>query len=150
MESWGPHPSSNQRRNWICPCVYVLQTTSQKEIFYGGVRTSCKKKRAGRAKFVVFSFTYWVHCRRRHRGLRCCSQDLSTCVNVRNSNTVLVKTPAICSLDIYSHVCYPRLGPLQINLLRFSANRHLGGEGKKIRCCRKIYIFQRNNQSWMN
>ena len=61
--------------------VYVLQTTTQNEFFYGGVRTSCKKKRAGRAKFVVFSFTYWAHCRRRHRGLRCCSQDLSTCVN---------------------------------------------------------------------
>ena len=25
---------------------------------YGGVRTSCKEKRAGRAKFAVFSFTY--------------------------------------------------------------------------------------------
>ena len=46
------------------------------------VQVNCKEKRAGRAKFVgVFSFTYWVHCRRCHRGLRCCSQDLSTCVN---------------------------------------------------------------------
>ena len=27
-----------------------------KRIFYGGVRTSCKIKRAGRAKFVVFFF----------------------------------------------------------------------------------------------
>ena len=40
-----------------------------------------KKKRAGRAKFVVFSFTFWAHCRRRHRGLRCCSQNLSTSAN---------------------------------------------------------------------
>ena len=61
--------------------VYVLQTTSPKEIFYGGVRTGCKEKRAGRAKFAVFPFTYWAHCRRRHRGLRRCSQDLSICVN---------------------------------------------------------------------
>ena len=78
-ESWGPHPSSDSR-NWICPGVYVLQTTSQKEI-YSGVRTGCKEKRAGRAKFVVFSFTYWAHCSRCHHCLRRCSQDLSMCVN---------------------------------------------------------------------
>ena len=54
--------------------VYVLQTTSQKEI--------CQEKRARRAKFVIFSFTYRTHCRRRHRQLRRCTQDLSTCVNV--------------------------------------------------------------------
>ena len=61
---------------------------------------------------------------------------------VRNSNTVLVKTPAICSLDIYSHVCYPRLGPLLIDLLRFLGNRHLGGEGKKFVVVEKICISQ--------
>ena len=44
---------------------FGLQTTSQKEIFYGGVRTGCKEKRAGRSKFVAFSFIYWAHCRRR-------------------------------------------------------------------------------------
>ena len=37
---------------------FGLQTASQKEIFYGGVRTGCKEKRAGRSKFVVFSFIY--------------------------------------------------------------------------------------------
>ena len=42
-----------QRRNLICPCVYVLQNTSQKEI-YGCVRTACAEKRSGSAKFVVF------------------------------------------------------------------------------------------------
>ena len=41
-----------RRSNWICPCVYVLQTTSQKEI-HGCVRTGWKEKRAGNAKFVV-------------------------------------------------------------------------------------------------
>ena len=79
---------------------FGLQTTSQKEIFYGGVRTGCKEKRAGRSKFVVFSVIYWAHCRRRRslgreetlargnacyagyrRRLRRCSQDLSMCVN---------------------------------------------------------------------
>ena len=45
------------------------QTTWQKEIFYDGVRTGCKEKRAGCSKFVVFSFIYWAHCRRR-RSLR--------------------------------------------------------------------------------
>ena len=58
---------------------FGLQTTSQKEIFYGGIRTGCKAKRAGRSKFVAFSFIYWAHCRRRR--LRRCSQDLSMCVN---------------------------------------------------------------------
>ena len=48
---------------------FGLQTASQKEIFYGGVHTGCKGKRAGRSKFVVFSFIYWAHCRRR-RSLR--------------------------------------------------------------------------------
>ena len=66
---------------------YGLQTTSQKEIFYGGVRTGFKEKRAGHAKFVVFSFIYWAHCRsrsrrrRRHCRLRRCFQDLLMCVN---------------------------------------------------------------------
>ena len=45
------------------------------------VRTGCKEKRTGPAKFAVFSFTYRAHCRRRHRGVRRCSQDLSICVN---------------------------------------------------------------------
>ena len=62
---------------------------------------------------------------------------------VRNSNTVLVKTPAIFSLDIYSHVCYPRFGPLLIDLLRFSGNRHLGGEGRKVVVVEKIYISKK-------
>ena len=48
---------------------FGLQTASQKEIFYGGVHTGCKEKRVGRSKFVVFSFIYWAHCRRR-RSLR--------------------------------------------------------------------------------
>ena len=52
-ESWNRTQFRTRRRNWICPCVYVLQTTSQKEI-YGRVRTDCKEKRAGRAKFVFF------------------------------------------------------------------------------------------------
>ena len=52
-ESWNRTQFRTQKRNWICPCVYVLQTTSQKEI-YGRVRTGCKEKRAERAKFVVF------------------------------------------------------------------------------------------------
>ena len=43
MESWGR----------ICSCVYVLQTSLQKEL-YGRVRTGCKEKRTGRANFVVF------------------------------------------------------------------------------------------------
>ena len=51
------------------------------KFFYGGVRTGCKEKCAGRAKFAAFSFTNWAHCRRRHRRLRRCSQDLSMCVN---------------------------------------------------------------------
>ena len=42
-----------QRRNWICRCVYVLQTTLQKEICCH-VNTGCEEKHAGRAKFVVF------------------------------------------------------------------------------------------------
>ena len=37
----------------FCPCVYVLQTTAPKEI-YDRVRTGCKEKRTGYAKFVVF------------------------------------------------------------------------------------------------
>ena len=42
-----------QRRNLICPCVYVLQTMARKE-FLSRVRTGCKENCAGRAKFVVF------------------------------------------------------------------------------------------------
>ena len=57
--------------------------------------------------------------------------------------SVFVKTPAICSLDIYSHVCYPRFGPLLIDLLRLSGNRHLGGEGKKFVVVEKIYISKK-------
>ena len=81
MESWGRTQVRISEETEFVPVFTSSKTTSQKEVFYGGVRTSCKEKRAGRAKFFVFSFTYWAHCRRRHRGLRCCSQDLSTCVN---------------------------------------------------------------------
>ena len=31
----------------------------------------------------------------------------------------------------YIHECYQRFGSLLNDLLRFSGNRHLGGEGKK-------------------
>ena len=44
---------------------------------------------------------------------------------------------------MYSHVCYPRLGPLLIDLLRFLRNRHLGGEGKKFVVVEKIYISKK-------
>ena len=121
---------------------FGLQTKSQKEIFYGGVCTDCKEKRAGSSKFVVFSFIYWAQCRRRR--LRRCSQDLSMCVNGQESEHGFSKTA--CHLFTRQiHVCYPRFGPLLNGLLPFSGNRHLGGEGKKSRCCRKN-IFQRNNQ----
>ena len=43
----------SQRKLNLSLCVYVLQTTSQKEI-YCRVHTGCKEKRATRAKFVVF------------------------------------------------------------------------------------------------
>ena len=73
----GPHASSNSEKklNSFGSCVYVLQTTGFKE------------KRAARAKFVVFHFTYWArfdwcsHCRRTHRRLRRWSQDLSMFLN---------------------------------------------------------------------
>ena len=52
-ESWGPHPTSDSEKTLILPCVYGLQTTAQKKI-YDRVRTGCKEKRAGSAKFVVF------------------------------------------------------------------------------------------------
>ena len=51
------------------------------KFFDGGVRTGCKEKRTGRAKFAAFSFTNWACCSRRYRRLRRCSQDLSMCVN---------------------------------------------------------------------
>ena len=120
---------------------YGLQTTSQKEIFYGGDRTGFKEKRAGHAKFVVFSFIYWVHCRSRRRRLRRCFQDLSMCVNGYISEHGFSKNA--CHLFTrYIHVCYPRFGPLRNDLLPFSGNRHLGGEGKKVRCCRKNIYFK--------
>ena len=60
---------------------------------------------------------------------------------VRNPNTVSVNTPAIFSLDIYV------IKIRSINeLLRFSGNPHLRGEGKKVSCFRKN-TFPRNNQS---
>ena len=46
----------------------------------GRVRTGCKKER-WTCKICCFSFTYYVHCRRRHRRLPRCSEDLSMCVN---------------------------------------------------------------------
>ena len=42
----------------------------------------------------------------------------------------------------YIRKCYPRFGPLLNDLLRFSGNRHLGGEGKKVRCYRKNIHFK--------
>ena len=62
-------------------CLRPLKQRRKRKFFAVVFLQVVKKKRAGHAKFFVFSFTYWAHCRRRHRALRCCSQDLSTCVN---------------------------------------------------------------------
>ena len=86
-ESWNRTQFRTQRRNWICPCVYVLQTTSQKEI-YGRVRTGCKEKRAGRAKFVFFHLLIGL------------ITVVVTSAFAQHS-TVLVKAPAIFSLHMY-------------------------------------------------
>ena len=101
--------TQRQRRNWICPCVYVLQTTAEKEI-YDRVRTGCKEKRTGPAK-CCFSFTYWAHCR--HRRLRRCSQDLSMCVNGQESEHVFGKNA--CHL-FTRYICYSRFGPFFVSL----------------------------------
>ena len=103
------------------------------KFFDGGVRTGCKEKRAGRAKFAAFSFTNWARCSRRHRRLRRCSRDLSMCVNGLESEHGFRKTtPAICSLrDIL--VCYPRFGPLLNDLLNpFLGKPTFGWRRKKI------------------
>ena len=101
--------TQRQRRNWICPCVYVLQTKAEKEI-YDRVRTGCKEKRTGPAK-CCFSFTYWAHCR--HRRLRRCSQDLSMCVNGQESEHVFGKNA--CHL-FTRYICYSRFGPFFVSL----------------------------------
>ena len=70
--------------------------------------------------------------------VRRCSQDLSM---VRNPNTFLVKTPAIFSLDI--NVIQDSKNN---ELLRFSGNRHLGREEKKVRCFGKNIFFKETSR----
>ena len=78
----GPHPSSDSAKKLkFSLCLRPPNNVAKGNFFYGGVRTGCKEKHAGRAKFVVFSFTNWAHCRRRHRRLCRFSQNLSMCVN---------------------------------------------------------------------
>ena len=72
-----------QRRKWIRPCVYLLQTTSQTSRSY---RTK-KEKRAARANFVVYLLG----------SSRLTFSSVSvmiTFVVARNPNTFLIKTPA--------------------------------------------------------
>ena len=52
------------------------------------------------------------------------------CVNGYESEHGFTKN-ACYLFTRYIHECYPRFGPLLNDLLRFSGNRHLGGEGKK-------------------
>ena len=97
-----------------------------------------KKSALDVQNLLFFSFTYWAHCRRRHRHLRRCSQDLSMCVNGQESEHGFSKHAFIFSLDIYV------IKIRSINeLLRFSGNPHLRGEGKKVSCFRKRKNFSK-------
>ena len=72
-----------QRRKWIRPCVYLLQTTSQTSRSY---RTK-KEKRAARAKFAVYLSGS-------SRLTFSSVAVMITFVVARNPNTFLIKTPA--------------------------------------------------------
>ena len=118
--------------------------------FYGGVRTSCKKKPAGRAKFVVFSFTYWVHCRRRHRGLRCCSQDLSTCVNRQEFEHGFSKNACHLFTRYIQSCMLSKTRSITDWFTSFLGKPTFGWRGKKIRCCRKnIYFKETTRVEWI-
>ena len=105
MESWGPHPSSDQRRNWICPCVYVLQTTSQNEFFYGGVRTSCKKSALDVQNLLFFLLLIGLIAVAVTMAFVVAPRIYRLVQTVRNSNTVLVKTPAMSVFTRYIQSC---------------------------------------------
>ena len=72
-----------QRRKWIRPCVYLLQTTSQTSRSY---RTK-KEKRAACAKFAVYLSGS-------SRLTFSSVAVMITFVVARNPNTFLIKTPA--------------------------------------------------------
>ena len=72
-----------QRRKWIRPCVYLLQTTSQTSRSY---RTQ-KEKRAARVKFAVYLSGS-------SRLTFSSVAVMITFVVARNPNTFLIKTPA--------------------------------------------------------
>ena len=103
-------------------CLRPGQTKSQKEI-QRRVHTGCKEKRATRAKFVVFyllielvSFDVLVAvavsvAASPAVAVRLCSQDLSTCVNGKESEQVFGKNA--CHLFTRSiYICHSRFGPL--------------------------------------
>ena len=93
------------------------------------------QKRARRAIFVVF-FIYFLG------SLPSPSSLFPGFIDVRKRLGNGFSKNACQIFTRYIRVCYPRFGPLLNDLLRFSGNRHLGGEGKKVRCCRKNVHFK--------
>ena len=79
-----------------------------KENKKGRVRTGCKKER-WTCKICCFSFTYYVHCRRRHRRLPRCSEDLSIRRKRLGSEHVFNKK---ASHLFTRYIRYSRFGPL--------------------------------------
>ena len=80
MESWRSHPSSDSEKKFNLP----LCLRPPNNVAKGNLRLcshSLYRKTHWTCKICCFSFTYWAHCRRRHRRLCRCSQDLLMCVN---------------------------------------------------------------------
>ena len=117
MESWGR----------ICSCVYVLQTSLQKELCPLDMQN-------------LFFFIYLL-------GLLLSPSmspssllpDLSMCVNGYESEHILVKTPAIFSL--VRHVCYSRFSPLMNCFVSLETEMWVERQ-KKVLCFRKKNYFK--------
>ena len=153
-ESWGPHPSSDSEKKLnFSMCVYVLQTTSQKEI-QRRVHTGCKEKRAARAKLFLFihllaSFPLMFSLlllllllsplpQPLPSPVRLCSQDLSMCVNGQKSEYIFGKNT--CQL-FTRYIFHSRFGPLVNYFVSLHWKPAFGQRGKRSPLCKKIYIY---------
>ena len=145
-EYWRPHPSSDSEKKFnLFLCLRPPNKVAKGNL----TSRSHKLKRKARCS----SFTYWARfvwrsrCCRRHRRLRRCM--LRGFIDVRKESEHVFRKNA-CHL-FTRYICYWRFGSLMNYCVSLETDIWVL-RIKKVHCLRKkyIYIFQRNNQRWMN
>ena len=152
-ESWGPQPSSDSERNWICPCVFTSSKQRRKRKFNVVFVRVVKKSVRHVQNFCCFSFTYWDRFVWRSRSFAVAvvrSSLLPRFIDVRKR--LGIRTRFWYKRLPYFHKIYMSFKIRSINeLLRLSGNRYLGREEKKspLFLEKKIFFSETSRVEWI-